>query len=47
MPFLSQNSHGKYDYLNVVLQFLLSAITQTANDREQGKELGLVGSLGV
>ena len=44
---LSQNSLGKYDYFNVVLQFLLSAITRTANDREQGKGLGLVGSPGV
>ena len=38
---------NRYDYFNVVLQFLLSAITRTANDREQGKGLSLVGSPGV
>ena len=42
--FLSQNSHGKYDYFNVVFRFSLSAITRTANDRERGKGLVLAGS---
>ena len=45
--FLSQNSHGRYDYGNIVFRFLLSAITRMANDREQGKGLGLAGLLRV
>ena len=45
--FLSQNSHGKFDYFNIVFRFSLSAITRFANGRERGKGLGLAETPGM